>query len=187
MNAVAEYLYAANRKIRIAAYHHECLIAVLEESEPHEQSPIPVQANFEGVLESAVSATDKLGEAIGIGNRLGKLSWPPLDSALGRAPDDAPVDDLRDWNSQLFWRYVRAVRKKAVHHFYDKASERGEYVVQYIGHDYERKLHGYSLPIQELTADVLEHLNHLCELINMLVERYRVENEWQQHVDAERY
>lgn len=187
MKEVAEYLYAAYRQIRIAEYHRSGLVSVLGELKQHpEQSPIPVQASFEAVLSSAISTTDKLGEAIRIGQILGKLPWPTLDSALKQSPQEAPFDALTQWWQDPFCSYVRAVRVKAVHHYYDKASNNGTYVLGAVGHPYAQQvLNGYSPTLEEFTAHVLKSLGHLLDPINLLVKRYQVESEWEQFLQAE--
>jgi hypothetical protein len=184
-----EYLYAAHRQIRIATYHREqLLLVVVSLTEFPEQSPIPVQACFESVLAGAVNATDKLGEAIGAGEGMKDLSMPPLLSALERAPADPIFETLRTWWEEPFWGYVRKIRKRAVHHFYDKAGPNadGAYVLGRVNHAYEQVLNGYSPTLQEVTAEILAVLQKLEEPIERLIVRYHLEAEWDEKVRAEK-
>lgn len=115
-----EYLHAAGRKIKIAIYHQEALRDLLERWTPRAGPlPIAMQAHFEGVLYAFIAAADQLAE--GIEFSLGRGGdRPNLDRVLQGLPDGGPWRQLREWDDAAIVKDVRAIRRRATHHHYQK-------------------------------------------------------------------
>ena len=122
-------LYPANRKAAIAAYHYECLLNAYQAKEMNPlpgQAPIFIQAHFEGILLSCISAADLMGKAIHE-----TLSLDPNDEKriavlvrlrrrIGRLPQMKLRTDLCSWSQAPILRDVVDIRNNAAHAYYDK-------------------------------------------------------------------
>src|SRR5258708_6429127 len=109
-----QYLVAAERKIRMAAYHLGCLREAVAHFRAPAEVPIPLQAHFEGVLYCADAASDQLLEYL---VQLCRLETTPLlqgnnrtltnvlsylgGAAAGRTLiNSSTVASLEAWNAQ---------------------------------------------------------------------------------------
>lgn len=109
----AAYLVAAERKIAIAEWELESLERRLS-GDPGQlpvDAPVPVQADFEGVLNAFDSAVDQVTEALRVDHRSRAGALPDIDQCL-RA--------VRDWLSSTHVGEVAEVRNDATHAYYDK-------------------------------------------------------------------
>jgi hypothetical protein len=130
----ADYLRAARRKIEIAKYHLEHLLARLETNpEPIERSdpPIDVQAHFEGVLFSVKAEIDQITELIA--NALNC----PYRKALAECSERLP--ELKAWRKDAFFDELNELRRLAAHHAYVKrpAGPEQRWIVDDVGSSYE--------------------------------------------------
>lgn len=112
-----DYCFAVRRKIDIAEYHLACLR--IQTSEGQLEPTIPVQAHFEGILFAFVAATDQMAEAINLGAKLG-LENPNLQKALEAMPRSAIRGRLFTWHDARIAADVRDLRRRAIHHHYEK-------------------------------------------------------------------
>lgn len=113
-----DYLEAMTRKLDLAQYHCDRLCEFLP-VDPHPSSSVAVQAEFEGVLYAFVAASDQLAEVLNLTNHLG-LENPNLQQALERLPISPLRKELFAWQQEPIAADVRNIRRRAVHHHYEK-------------------------------------------------------------------
>lgn len=115
------YFDAARRKARIARYHLSQLEQLLNSESATGEVPIPIQAHFEGVVFSAIAATDQTAQGINSALGLGANERELFDKAFGTIAGTVP--GLGKWLSNPIGRDLRGLRRLAIHHSYQKTSE----------------------------------------------------------------
>src|SRR6185437_4355810 len=161
---VKKCLEAASRKIEIAEYHLRCLRSALADSARPDEPPVPVpvQAHFEGVLDSVIAASEQVDEATKLEaqdhrdrrRRLFQRTWLEAQSPSIHVA-------LREWSQEPIAEDVRLVRNKATHHHYQKTPTGTRLEVEKPGRAYPG-----SRALDEYSAAACEHFNRLRSLIN---------------------
>lgn len=113
-----EYVDAAGRKILIASYHTEKLAALCGET----GALIAIQAHFEGVLFAFVAASDQTAEALNLMKGL-EIHNPNLETVLNAYPEGPLRTQLFKWHNAPIAGDIRAIRRLAVHHHYEKTPQ----------------------------------------------------------------
>lgn len=165
------YIDAARRKIDIAIFHGEQLKAALC-AEQHDWRPsVPVQASFEGVVISVVSAIDQVAQAANSAWKLGAAPGELFEKASAVIETELP--SFRAWRDQPIGLDLRRLRTRMVHYSYDKSAAGGRaWHVEETGSGYgdSRDVGSYS----EAAIAYGHELAHLAnELADVLRTKYR--------------
>lgn len=109
----ADYLVAADRKIAIAEWELESLERRLsgDLGQLPMDAPVPVQADFEGVLNAFDSSVDQVTDALRVDHHSKAGALPDIDHCLRT---------VRDWLSGARIGEVAEIRNDATHAYYDK-------------------------------------------------------------------
>lgn len=113
-------LHAASRKIGIAEFHLKHLrielaaTAVQNENPP----PIPIQAYFEGVVSSVISAIDQVAQAANYVFSLHLSNGSLVEKSFAALITEIP--GLQTWYSNSFGTDLRRIRTRMVHYSYKK-------------------------------------------------------------------
>jgi hypothetical protein len=125
-----DYLEAAERKLDIATYHACELERELASRNNAGDAlpPIPVQAHFEGVVVSLMSAVDQVAEAMN--SSLGHTdSMAERRERAGRAIAKA-IPDVAAWYRNPLQQDLRDLRVLMLHYAYRKTPEGQGWVVE---------------------------------------------------------
>ncbi len=116
-----DYIDAAHRKIEIAAFHCDQLKTALSQSRDNASGcpGIPVQAFFEGVVTSAISAVDQVAQAANTALKLAAGNGNLFDITSPKIEELVPC--FREWREQPIGRDLRRLRVRIVHYSYDKS------------------------------------------------------------------
>ena len=162
------YQRAAERKVRMAAYHLQMLESRLAIPAPRlgPDIPIEVQAHFEGILYSFIAASDQLAEAINRRFTLG-LENASLGDALAQMPRLPIRRRLITWFQSPIAADVRDIRRRAAHHHYAKTPLGPKLVVQ---EPTGARPYGGSRTLDGYGQAAVEHLGRLEELLQKFKE-----------------
>ncbi|MGO9603526.1 MAG: hypothetical protein ACLQAT_09040 [Candidatus Binataceae bacterium] len=139
-----QYLSAARRKVEVAVYHLERLRGFLNTDPGPDQwgqSPIEVQAHFEGILFSVVAAEEQAKEAISRGYDVSAKK----ERAKAYQKVLSAIPRLSDWWKNPLGKDIRCVRNLLTHHYYKKIPANECWVVQKVNSRYRggRELREY--------------------------------------------
>jgi hypothetical protein len=141
-----QYVEAARRKLAIAAYHADALEKqhFPEPGSSKDMPTISVQAHFEGVIVSVISAVDQVAQAINSALRLRLKTDKLVEDAFNRLAESAP--EIGSWYSESIGRDLRRIRVRMVHYRYFKNEQFDGWVVESAGTDFQgpRELIAYA-------------------------------------------
>lgn len=118
------YIDAARRKIDIATFHGEQLKAALHAEQDDWRPSIPVQASFEGIVVSVVSAIDQVAQAANSAWKIGAAPGELFQRAS--AAIEVQIPNFRLWREQPIGLDLRRLRTRMVHYSYDKSAAGGQ-------------------------------------------------------------
>jgi hypothetical protein len=110
-----ELVFACERKLKIAEYHHERLMAELSSSDlaGDELPPIPVQAHLEGALTAIASAEDQLAKAVLMASGMKHDGNNYRDRGMQIISDLMP--EVQGWRKKEIGKDIRSMRNRIVH------------------------------------------------------------------------
>jgi hypothetical protein len=158
----SEYLAAAQRKVDIARFHAERLGASLGMGANN--PTVEVQAHFEGVIYGFVASCDQVGEAINLAYDFG-LKNANLQDALEQMPHSSLRSRLFRWQQAPIAADVRDIRRRAVHHHYEKTPNGPHLYVQVPS---RARAYGGSRTLEVYAAAATDHLGQLEPLLDQL-------------------
>lgn len=159
-SSTSSLLEAADRKVRIAAFHCEQLERYLSSEPRSECVSISIQAHFEGIVVSVIAAIDQVAQAVNAA--LGLRAKPEeLMEKTFSAIDDLP--GVVEWYNDPIGRDLRSIRTKIVHYSYTKDFRGVEFNIQeatqpYPGPrdltSYSRKAVAYGKGLREIIPSI---------------------------------
>lgn len=129
-------LNAASRKIGIAEFHLEQLRIELAATPVQNENPppIPIQAYFEGVVSSVISAIDQVAQAANYGFSLRLNNGNLVEK--GFAALIAEIPQLQTWYGNSLGIDLRRLRRLIVHYSYEKKPLIITWTVESVGSKY---------------------------------------------------
>lgn len=112
MDALSPLLQAAERKVRIAAFHRSQLEKYLRGEPRSKDVPIPIQAHFEGVVVSVMAAVDQVAQAVNSALCLRATPGELVEKTFSMIGD---VPGVGEWYQEQIGRDLRSIRTKIVH------------------------------------------------------------------------
>jgi hypothetical protein len=163
-----ELLNSVRHKLRLASYHGETLLAVLEQNpldDPEDRLRIALEAHLEGLAYTGTAATEKTIRSVNPDELSGQMSVELMIRAV-RAETNSPeasfAGAFEAWwfgreRGTRFTLTARDLRNDAAHSVYDKAHGEGRWAMEI--------RNSHPILLDEFASGYLHELGELSALV----------------------